>query len=152
MGFLSPKDLSSNPAPPEVYNWKIYMLAVSAAMGSSMFGYDSSFIGGTLALPSFRLKFGLAKASATERAALSSHIVSTFQGGCFFGAIICYLIVETLGMRLTLMLCGVIFDIGTACQVAATGSLSLIYAGRVLTGKHGNEQGSCRQSSSLIET
>lgn len=135
MGILTPKDLSSNPAPPQVYNLKIYLLALSAAMGSSMFGYDSSFIGGTLSLPSFRSKFGLAKASANQRAALSSNIVSTFQGGCFFGTILCYMIAEKLGMRLTLMLCGVLFDIGTACQVAATGGLGLIYAGRVLTGK-----------------
>lgn len=135
MGLLAPKDLSSNPAPSEVYNWRPYALALSAAMGSSMFGYDSSFIGGTLSLPAFREVFGLADASSAERAALSSHIVSTFQGGCFFGAIFCYLIVETLGMRWTLMLCGAIFDIGTVLQVSSTGQLGLIYAGRVLTGE-----------------
>jgi sugar porter (SP) family MFS transporter len=109
---------------------------MSAAMGSSMFGYDSAFIGGTLSLPSFRSLFGLADASSATRAALSSHIVSTFQGGCFFGVIICYLIVETLGARWTLMMCGAIFDIGTILQVSSSGQLGLIYGGRVLTGKY----------------
>ncbi|KAL6248627.1 hypothetical protein RBB50_004882 [Rhinocladiella similis] len=134
MGILAPKDLSSNPAPPEVYNWRVYALAISAAMGSSMFGYDSSFIGGSLSLPSFRERFGLADASSAERSSLSAHIVSTFQAGCFFGAIFCYIISERLGLKKTLMLCGAVFDIGTVLQVASTGQLGLIYAGRVLTG------------------
>jgi len=135
MGILAPKDLSSNPAPPQVYNWKVYALAISAAMGSSMFGYDSSFIGGSLSLPSFRERFGLAHASSAERSALSAHIVSTFQAGCFFGAILCYIISERLGLKKTLMVCGAVFNVGTVLQVASTGQLGLIYAGRVLTGK-----------------
>jgi MFS family permease len=135
MGFLAPKDLSANPAPAAVYNWRIYCLALSAAMGSAMFGYDSAFIGGTLSLPSFKKEFGLDKVSKKETAALSANIVSTFQAGCFFGAIICYAITKKLGRRITLLTCGAVFDIGTILQLASSGKLGLIYAGRAFTGQ-----------------
>ena len=134
MGFLAPKDLSTNPAPVEVYNWRIYFLAISAAMGSSMFGYDSAFIGGTLSLSSFQARFGLATAQGTALASLRSNIVSTFQAGCFFGVLLCYPTVERLGMKWTLVLCGLVFNIGAIVQTVATGQLGMIYAGRALTG------------------
>ena len=135
MGFLAPKDLSANPAPIEVYNWRVYLLAVSAAMGSSMFGYDSAFIGGTMSLPSFQARFGLAGAESTVLASLRANIVSTFQAGCFFGVLACYPTVERLGMKWTLVICGAIFNLGAIIQTAATGQLAMIYAGRALTGK-----------------
>lgn len=53
-----------------------------------MIGYDSAFIGGTLALPSFKDEFGLDKESASALAFTSANIVSTYQAGCFFGALI----------------------------------------------------------------
>lgn len=134
MGFLAPKDLSANPAPIEVYNWRVYFLAISAAMGSSMFGYDSAFIGGTMSLPSFKERFGLADAEGSALASLRSNIVSTFQAGCFFGVLACYPTLERLGMKWTLVLCGLIFNIGAIMQTVATGQLGLIYAGRALTG------------------
>lgn len=128
-------DNSAFPAPAAVHNWHIYLLAISASMGSSMFGYDSAFIGGSITLPSFQARFGLASASGNALAALRANIVSTFQAGCFFGAIICYPMTERLGRRIPLMICGVIFDIGAVIQVASTGNLGMIYAGRALTGK-----------------
>lgn len=136
MGFLAPKDLSANPAPIEVYNWRVYLLAISAAMGSSMFGYDSAFIGGTMSLPSFQERFGLADAEKTALASLRANIVSTFQAGCFFGVLACYPTVERLGMKWTLVVCGAIFNLGAIIQTAATGQLAMIYAGRALTGKY----------------
>ncbi|KAM5356463.1 hypothetical protein ACJ41O_003109 [Fusarium nematophilum] len=132
--FARPQDNSANPAPPEVYNWRIYALAASAAMGSSMFGYDSAFIGGTMALPSFQSRFDLASETGTALAALRANIVSTFQGGCFFGVLFCYYLVEKLGRRWVLILCGAVFDLGAILQLVAAGNLAYIYAGRVLTG------------------
>ena len=132
--FARPQDNSANPAPPEVYNWRIYALAASAAMGSSMFGYDSAFIGGTMSLPSFQERFQLASETGTALASLKANIVSTFQGGCFFGVLLCYYMTEKLGRRWVLILCGIIFNLGAIIQLVSNGSLSYIYAGRVLTG------------------
>lgn len=133
--FARPPDESANPAPSSVYNWRIYALAASAAMGSSMFGYDSAFIGGTMSLPSFQSRFGLDTSTGTELASLKANIVSTFQAGCFFGVLLCYYLVEKLGRRWVLMLCGAVFDVGAVLQLVSGGKLGLIYAGRALTGE-----------------
>jgi hypothetical protein len=42
------------PAPPEIYNFRVYLLALVASMGALIFGYDLGFIGGTLELHSFK--------------------------------------------------------------------------------------------------
>lgn len=133
--LFSRNDQSAVPAPDAVYNWRIYGLAVSAAMGSAMFGYDSAFIGGTITLPSFQSRFGLASSSGNALAALKANIVSTFQAGCFFGAIFCYFFSERFGRRLPLIFCGAVFNLGGIIQVASPGSLGMFYAGRALTGE-----------------
>lgn len=97
-----------------------------------MYGYDSAFIGGTLALPSFRRQFGLESASDAERANLSSNIVSTFQGGAFFGCAMCFYIAERFGRKPTLILSAFIFMIGAMLQMF--GRLDCLYGGRALTG------------------
>lgn len=128
-------DDSAFPAPNEVYNWKIYTLAICASMGSAMFGYDSGFIGGAITLPSFVSKFGLGTSSSEQSAALSANILSTFQAGCFFGAIFMSFLAERFGRKYPLIACGLVFNVGSIVQVASTGSLGMIYAGRALTGK-----------------
>lgn len=129
------KDNSAFPAPNAVYNWRVYALAISASMGSAMFGYDSAFIGGTLALPAFQSRFGLDTDSEEALAALSANVVSTFQAGCFFGAIIVSYFAERFGRRIPLAVCGALFDVGVILQLASSGGIGLIYGGRVLTGK-----------------
>ncbi|KAH6866056.1 quinate dehydrogenase [Thelonectria olida] len=89
-----------------------------------MFGYDSAFIGGTLTLPAFKSRFGPADASGNTAASLSAIIVSTFQAGCFFGAILVYYFTEKLGRRIPLMECGAIFDLGAILQVPSSGKRS----------------------------
>jgi len=131
MGILSPVDQSEHIAPSQVYGWRPYALAFSASFASAMFGYDSAFIGGTLALPAFRTTFGLNAATAT---ALASQIVSTFQAGCFFGALFVYPIITRLGRKPGLLIAGLLFAIGAAIQTGANGSVGMIYGGRVLTG------------------
>lgn len=133
--ILAARDSSAYPAPAAVYNWRVYTLALSAAMGSAMFGYDSAFIGGAITLPSFESEFGLATASGDKLASLSANIVSTFQAGCFFGAILCYPLSEKLGRKIPLILCGLLFNIGAILQLVSSGKLGLIYAGRAFTGE-----------------
>lgn len=96
-----------------------------------MFGYDSAFIGGTLALPSFQDSFGLTDDTYT---ALSANIVSTFQAGCFFGSILGFPSAEKLGRRITLILSGAVFCLGAILQTTSAGRLGMMYAGRAFTG------------------
>lgn len=97
-----------------------------------MYGYDSAFIGGTLSLPSFKHAFGLDTVSSTELTALSSNIVSTFQGGAFFGCILGFFTAERFGRKPIIMASGVVFAIGVSMQMI--GTIGLLYAGRALTG------------------
>jgi len=52
------------------------------------FGYDSAFIGTTIARDSFKRDFNI---KPEDSADISSNITATFQAGAFFGAIICFL-------------------------------------------------------------
>ncbi|KXL44056.1 hypothetical protein M433DRAFT_73491 [Acidomyces richmondensis BFW] len=132
--LLRPQDSSAYPAPEAVYNWRVYALAISAAMGSAMFGYDIGFIGGSMTLPSFRSKFGLDRLSGDILASLNANIVSLFQAGAFFASILVSYFAERLGRKIPLMFCGALWDVGVILQVASNGSVGLLYGGRVLTG------------------
>lgn len=142
------KDVTDGETPPEVYGYRPYLLSFCASWvciltvllsflansykASAMYGYDSAFIGGTLSLPAFQRTFGLDSASASERAALSSNIVSTFQAGAFFGSAFGFPIAERLGRKALLLVSAAVFIIGAGLQLI--GSLGPLYAGRALTG------------------
>lgn len=126
---FSVKDRSENPAPEDVYNWRLYFLVFSAVFGSGCYGYDGGFIGSTIVLESFRNRFGL-----SDNSNLSSNIVSTFQAGAFFGAFFSYFVNRRLGRKPAILIVSGIFEIGLILQVAAGGRISMIYAGRVLNG------------------
>ncbi|KIW18583.1 hypothetical protein PV08_02871 [Exophiala spinifera] len=128
--FAANEDRSD--APREIFGYRIYLLALSATWASSMYGYDSAFIGGTLALPSFKHSYGLDTVGKTELLDLSSNIVSTFQGGAFFGAIFGFFLSEKFGRKPIIMVSGVVFSLGAVLQLI--GKIGLLYAGRALTG------------------
>ena len=44
----------STETPREVYNYRVYVLAIVASFGAIIFGYDLAFIGTTLSLDSFK--------------------------------------------------------------------------------------------------
>ncbi|KAL2202219.1 general substrate transporter [Sarocladium strictum] len=119
------------PTPKEVYNWRLYTEALIISTGSFLFGYDSAFIGTTIARPSFKQDFGILPEHASE---ISSNITSAFQAGAFFGAIFCFFFTEWLGRKWTLQLNVFVFIIGAILMVVTPNELSYIYAGRVLTG------------------
>ncbi|KAF4967456.1 hypothetical protein FSARC_4979 [Fusarium sarcochroum] len=129
-GFRAVED---RPTPKEVYNWRLYTEASVIATGSLLFGYDSAFIGTTIARDSFKDDFGIKE---DESADISSNITATFQAGAFFGAIICFLITEKIGRKWALQSNVVVFLIGAILMTAATHQLSYISldAGRALTG------------------
>lgn len=97
-----------------------------------MYGYDSAFIGGTLNLPSFQARYGLEVATDDAKANLSSNIVSTFQGGAFFGSAMGCLFAERFGRKPMLIFAAMIFSVGAGLQLA--GLLPCLYARRVFTG------------------
>ncbi|ELU38423.1 MFS quinate transporter QutD [Rhizoctonia solani AG-1 IA] len=131
------KIVEDRPTPKEVYNWRPYFLALIAAWGGVLFGYDSAFIGGTLSLPSFSHQFGLDNMSTSEKSFTSANIVSTYQGGCFFGAILGLFVAEKWGRRATLLGSSALFCLGAGLMLGATNKprrLGIFYAGRIIGG------------------
>ncbi|KPM38459.1 hypothetical protein AK830_g8090 [Neonectria ditissima] len=126
------RDDPNDEVPHQVYGYRPYLLALSASWASAMYGYDSAFIGGTLGLPSFQRTFGLEDVSDSTKANLSSNIVSTFQGGAFFGCASSFFIAERFGRKPTLIISALVFALGAALQMI--GRLDCLYAGRALTG------------------
>lgn len=134
MGILTLAE--DRPTPKEVYNWRVYALAAVASFASCMIGYDSAFIGTTLALPSFVSEFKFAQMSASHLALVKSNIVSVYQAGAFFGSFFAYASAHFLGRRKSLWVFSFVFCIGAAIMLGANGhrGLGLIIGGRVLAG------------------
>ncbi|KAK4229232.1 quinate permease [Podospora fimiseda] len=124
------------PTPSAVYNWRVYMLATVASFASCMIGYDSAFIGTTLALPSFTKEFDFASYSPSGLALLQANIVSVYQAGAFFGSLFAYATSHFLGRRKSLFLFSIVFLVGAGIMLAASGERGMapILAGRVLAG------------------
>ena len=47
------KNDSMKSDPPQIYGWRVFMLAFSACFGGMLFGMDIGTIGGVLVLPEF---------------------------------------------------------------------------------------------------
>ncbi|KAJ9128044.1 hypothetical protein QFC24_000335 [Naganishia onofrii] len=120
-------------APKEVNNWKVYSLAMIACMAAVMIGYDSAFIGTSISLKSFKDEFGL---NTSTSAFLSANIVSTYQAGCFFGALSGYPMGYFLGRRWGLFVAAMVFNVGAVLQVVSSEKtgLGIMYAGRAIVG------------------
>lgn len=101
MGLLTL--VEDRPTPRAVYNWRVYAAASVASWASCMIGYDSAFIGTTLALPSFVSEFRFKEMSAAELALTKANIVSVYQAGAFFGAFGAYASSYYIGRRLSLI-------------------------------------------------
>ncbi|KAI1174826.1 general substrate transporter [Nemania sp. FL0916] len=134
MGLLTLKE--DRPTPKTVYNWRVYASASVASFASCMIGYDSAFIGTTLALPSFKNEFQFDSLSTDEQALISANIVSLYQAGAFFGSLFAYGSTHYLGRRKSLVVFVAIFILGAGLMLGATRErgLGLIYGGRVLAG------------------
>ncbi|GAA5825539.1 hypothetical protein JCM5353_002332 [Sporobolomyces roseus] len=126
------------PTPKAIYNWRVYSCAIVAATAAIMIGYDSAFIGTSISLASFKQEFGLTLADKTakEFAAISANIVSTYQGGCFFGSLLGYPLGQLLGRKMGLLVSSLVFCLGAGVMLAADGARGLgpIYGGRIVAG------------------
>ena len=134
MGLLSL--VEDRPTPKAVYNWRVYLIAAVASFASMMIGYDSAFIGTTIALPSFAKEFKFASYSTDNLNLVKANIVSVYQAGAFFGSFAGYGAGYYLGRKNGLVLFAAIFTLGAGIMLDASGTNGLgpIYAGRVLAG------------------
>ncbi|KAL2134298.1 hypothetical protein VTI74DRAFT_495 [Chaetomium olivicolor] len=124
------------PTPKAVYNWRVYACAAVASFASCTIGYDSAFIGTTLALPSFTKEFDFASYDPNDLALLQANIVSVYQAGAFFGSLFAYGTSHFLGRRKSLFVFAAVFLLGAGIMLAANAERGMapILAGRVLAG------------------
>ncbi|KAK8064583.1 quinate permease [Apiospora phragmitis] len=134
VGLLKLKE--DRPTPKAVYNWRVYTCAAIASFASCTIGYDSAFIGGTLALPSFTSEFDFGSMDKDDRALLQANIVSVYQAGAFFGSLFAYVTCHFLGRRKSLFVFSALFMLGAGLMLGANAArgLGLIIGGRVLAG------------------
>ena len=135
MGLLTL--VEDRPTPRAVYNWRVYACAAIASFASCMIGYDSAFIGTTLALPSFVDEFKFDEMTDSHLALVKANIVSVYQAGAFFGSFFAYGSAHFLGRKKSLWVFAIVFILGAGLMLGANGDrgLGLIYGGRVLAGK-----------------
>ena len=133
MGLFTLRE--DRPTPKAIYNIRVYFCAVVVAFTAVMIGYDSAFIGGTIALSSFQEEFHWPK-SASQSGLISANIVSLYQAGAFFGSFVAYGAGHFLGRRTGLQIFAALFILGAGLMLGANGQrgLGLIYGGRVLAG------------------
>ena len=124
------------PTPAAVYNWRVYACAAVASFAACMIGYDSAFIGTTLALPSFVSEFDFDSYSAGDLALLKANIVSVYQAGAFFGSLFAFATSYFIGRKKSLFLFVTVFMVGAGIMLAANSEKGMapILAGRVLAG------------------
>ncbi|KAI1272338.1 general substrate transporter [Xylaria sp. FL0933] len=134
MGILALNE--DRPTPKAVYNWRVYATAAIASFASCLIGYDSAFIGTTLALPSFVSEFRFDEIPKEEKNLISANIVSLYQAGAFFGSFFAYVSTHFLGRRKSLFVFTAVFILGAGLMLGANAErgLGLIYGGRVLAG------------------
>ncbi|KXX76809.1 Quinate permease [Madurella mycetomatis] len=120
--------------PPEIYGWRVYLLACSACFGAMSFGWDSSVIGGVIVLPPFIEDFNLGDPKSPASANLAANIVSTLQAGCFLGALLASPLTDRIGRKWCLIGVSVIIMLGVIMQAASSGNLGPMYAGRFVSG------------------
>ncbi|KAF2476559.1 quinate permease [Lindgomyces ingoldianus] len=120
--------------PPQIYGWRVFLLACSACFGGMLFGFDIGTIGGVLILPEFMKEYGLDKLNKVGQANLSANIASTLQAGCFLGCFIASWVADKAGRRTSLIMNGLITIVGCILQAASSGSVACMYIGRFVAG------------------
>lgn len=137
---LTPKKLfakvEERPTPQQIYNWRIYLTAFVASFGAIAIGYDGGFIGGTVALDSFRHEFGLDVMSADQSNEVIANVISVFHAGCFFGALLFYPFSHYLGRKVSMIIMAFFILAGSCIMLAASEERGIapIYIGRVIAG------------------
>ncbi|KAK5688569.1 hypothetical protein LTS10_000547 [Elasticomyces elasticus] len=121
-------------APSEVYNWRVYAIAIVASMGAFLFGYDLAFIGTTITQKSFQEDFGLLHGDQAKEDAFAANIVSLLQAGCFFGSLLAAPVGDRIGRRWALIISGAVFTVGSLLQTVSFGKTALMFVGRAIGG------------------
>ncbi|KAF2262125.1 general substrate transporter [Lojkania enalia] len=103
-------------------------LAVFAATGSFLFGYDSGVMTDVIQSPNFLSFF-----NTNPETSIIGAINSTFSGGAVFGSLMGGLTMDRFGRRMTVVI-GAAINLLGACLQCGAQNLAMILVGRILAG------------------
>ncbi|CEL59439.1 High-affinity glucose transporter OS=Kluyveromyces lactis (strain ATCC 8585 / CBS 2359 / DSM 70799 / NBRC 1267 / NRRL Y-1140 / WM37) GN=HGT1 PE=3 SV=1 [Rhizoctonia solani AG-1 IB] len=106
-----------------------FFVATFAAIGSFLFGYDSGIIGSVIS-PNFKKFHEYFNEPDDE---LLGAVVSTFAGGCFFGAMAAGWLADRIGRKRTIQAGSLVAILGCSLQTGAQ-NISYLMVGRVIAG------------------
>ncbi|CAE6399040.1 unnamed protein product [Rhizoctonia solani] len=106
-----------------------FFVATFAAIGSFLFGYDSGIIGSVIS-PNFK-KFHEFFNNPNDN--ILGAVVSTFAGGCFFGAMAAGWLADRIGRKRTIQAGSLVAILGCSLQTGAQ-NINFLLVGRVIAG------------------
>ncbi|KAG8745574.1 hypothetical protein FRC10_007752 [Ceratobasidium sp. 414] len=106
-----------------------FFVATFAAIGSFLFGYDSGIIGSVIS-PNF-VRFHEYFGNPGDQ--ILGAVVSTFAGGCFFGAMVAGWLADRVGRKRTIQIGSFVAVLGCSLQTGAQ-NISYLMVGRVIAG------------------
>ncbi|KAF2493939.1 hypothetical protein BU16DRAFT_550859 [Lophium mytilinum] len=118
--------------PKEIFNPKIFYLAITIAFAGCSYGFDQGNIGGVLTLESFKHAFGLDKLSKDAADQRAGNIAAMMAAGGSGGALLAAPCSDYLGRKYSMMLFGAFYLIG--CTMQEFADLGVFCAGRLIAG------------------
>ncbi|KAJ6561696.1 general substrate transporter [Mycena capillaripes] len=106
-----------------------FSVALFSAIGSFLFGYDSGVIGSVVSLQFDQFQSFFHNPGPN----ITGAIVSTFAGGCFFGAAAAGSLATRLGRKRTIQLGALVAVLGCSLQTGAR-NVSYLIVGRLIAG------------------
>ncbi|KAL3448294.1 general substrate transporter [Aspergillus insuetus] len=110
--------------------WLTFWITIACATDMTLFGYDQGVFSGVIVTQDFLEQHDLVGPDKTQ--ALST-VTAIYDIGCFFGAILAFVIGDKLGRKRTILAGTAIMTVGTILQ-AASYSLAQMFVGRVVLG------------------
>ena len=109
-------------------SWLTFWVTVACATDMTLFGYDQGVFGGVVVTDDYLNIMGLRNNSS-----LLGTVTAIYDIGCFFGAVLAFVIGDPLGRKKSILVGTTIMSIGAILQISAF-SVPQMIVGRIVAG------------------